>query len=207
MTAMVRRSVLALTLAACAAAAIPACSGDAAPQVADLEQVVPSDDDAPAGLRFAGRLSGPVDLEAFRGDPRDRSEMQAAGFRSAWSALFASPDLLAFFTLSDPNADPPEDARLLTASAVLFDDPGGAERALATFADEAGAIREARELPRPSSGPGFAVAGARAGHRAASLGTAVGEIVVLVQTQGAVPTSDALRVLAEMRAAAQEQVS
>ena len=34
---MVRRSVLALTLAACAAAGIPACSGDAAPQVADLE--------------------------------------------------------------------------------------------------------------------------------------------------------------------------
>ncbi|MEX0754905.1 MAG: hypothetical protein WEA54_07145 [Actinomycetota bacterium] len=193
------RSVPALALIACL---VVACTGDPVAQVTDLRAIVPMSDDAPDDLRYAGRLSGPADLEAFRGDPEGREAMRAAGFRSAWTSLFASPDLLAFFTLSEPNTDPPEDARLVTASAVLFADADGATSALATFEEEAtDGMRDPLRGLEPVPG-GFALAGARGGQPVTATGSVAGEIVVLVQTQGSVPPATADAMLAGMHDAA-----
>jgi hypothetical protein len=193
-------------LLACLSIALTAgCTDDAVPSVADLGSVVPAADDAPDGLRYAERLSGPADLEAFRGDPEERAAMRSAGFRSAWTSLYASPDLLRFFTLSDPNASPPSDTRLLTASAVLFADPSGAARGLEAFRQEAERTHGGQDVAPPPGG--FAISGTRNGRRTATFGVQEGPVVVLVGTQGAVPGGDALRILAQMRTAARAEIA
>jgi hypothetical protein len=182
------RHPLVLAIVAVAVMA-PACGSDDVPAVADLGSVVPTAEQAPPGLRYADRLSGPADLEAFRGDPEGRDAMRRAGFRSAWTALFADPRLLEFFTLSRPDAEPPEDAELLTTTVVLCADAAGATEALRFLEDEA--VSELRGGQSEGTESAFQVHGTRDGAPASALGATADEIVVLVQTQGEIP-SDAV---------------
>ncbi|MEX2275532.1 MAG: hypothetical protein WEA10_08255 [Actinomycetota bacterium] len=183
---------------------VASCTSDDPPAVADLGQVVPAAEQAPSGLRYADRLSGPVDLEAFRGDPQGRDAMGAAGFRSAWTALFADPALLAFFTLSRPGAQPPKQAELLTVTAALFSDAAGASEALRFFEEEAGATLE--HPATESTATTFRIAGRRGGEATLSLGGTADEIVVLVRSQGAISPERVTELFDETLDGAREEV-
>lgn len=165
---LMRRGILATAIAFALFGG--ACTGDGPVYTSqDLEGLVTRPDEVPEGLVYARNLSGLASLEEFRGDVAGRTAMRDAGFQAAYTALIATPELLAFFTLSEPREKPPANGKLVSSAAVLFEDDEGAVAALGFFEDDLRSqFENPREIPAPGLGDvAFGMEGTQAGGRPA----------------------------------------
>jgi hypothetical protein len=209
---MVQRSRPARGAAAALAVAVfvgaPACTRDVRLEPAELGRVVSMPDEAPAGIVYSSKLSGPRDLESYEPDAADRSTLARDGFRASFEAVFASPDLLDFLVLSKPGARAPARTTLVTSAAVLFSDSGGAAQALPLLRRRAmsGMTAGPRALPSDEFGEGaFAFEGSNLeGHEIVAYGWRIGNLCEVVRSEGPVDPSDILFMARNMRRRAQD---
>jgi hypothetical protein len=127
----------------------------------DLEELVAKPNEAPPSLVYSPRLSGPGDLELFRDDDAGVSALERAGCRGAYEAILATPDLLDYLVLGNPEEPPPKRQEIVTSSVLLCGNDQGARDALAFLRREATTeVTSDRMLPSGEFGDGsFAVAG------------------------------------------------
>jgi hypothetical protein len=201
-----RGAAAALAVAVCLGA--PACTRDVTFEPVDLGRVVSTPDEAPPGIIYSPKLSGSLDLESYEPDAADRSMLAHDGFRASFEAVFASPDLLDFLVLSKPGARAPAHTTLVTSSAVVFSDSGGAARALPLLRRRAmsGMTSAPHPLASEEFGDGaFAFQGSDLeGHEIVAYGWRIGNLCQVVRSEGPVDPSDILFMARNMRRRAQD---
>ena len=139
----------------------PACTHARNFEPPDLEELVAKPNEAPPSLVYSPRLSGPGDLELFRSDDAGVAALERAGCRGAYEAILATPDLLDYLVLGNPEEPPPKRQEIVTSSVLLCGNDQGARDALAFLRREAATqVTSDRTLPSGEFGDeSFAVAG------------------------------------------------
>lgn len=168
----------------------------------DLDELVAKPNEAPPSLVYSPRLSGPVDLEVFRSDDAGVAALARAGCRGAYEGTLATPDLLDYLVLGDPEKPPPKRQEIVTSSALLCGSEQGARDALAFLRREAmQGVTSDRMLPSGEFGDGsFAVAGIDDFGRPALLyGWRERNLYQSVEGHGAIDPSDILFIARNMQ--------
>lgn len=196
-----RRTAVVMTAAALALSS-PGCNRASAFEPGDLPDLVALPNEAPPGFVYSPRLSGKAEVDDLLADPARQADLERAGLRVARVSLLATPDLLEYLVLGEPDEDPPKHETLLTAVGALFRSIAEADDGLQLFRDDAvDRIQDERPLPADEFGDdAFAFQGTDAqGRQVLSYGWRVGDLVQTVESRGSVDPADVLFIARNMR--------
>src|SRR5215208_5057628 len=85
----------------------PGCTHARNFEAPDLGELVAKPNEAPPSLVYSPRLSGPGDLGRLGSDGAGVAALERAGCRGAYQAILATPDLLDYLVLGNPEEPPP----------------------------------------------------------------------------------------------------